>query len=234
MSQLVTAQLAAPQRTRVAPLVRGEDEAGGVARSAVRDFEHLLELCGGVPYAFPTAANRVAAVVSRSRRRRRRLRCRGRRSCCRQQCLRLAELGSLSCSSLPRLTSSPLLFVAAPGAGSAEPIRRCRRRRSSTPAARGPWRTARWCRLHASSSPPRGAGRAARARSRCTARAQVWARTPTRCCSSSGASLSARSCSWAPRTRTCCAAARRGRTGASCSTAAAARTSRPRCPCATT
>jgi hypothetical protein len=160
MSQLVaSAQQAAPQRTRVAPLVRGEEEAGGVARSAVRDFEHLVELCGGVPYAFPTAANRVAAVVSLCRRRR--LRCRRRRSCCRQQCLRLAELGSLSCSFLLRLTSSPLLFVAASGAGSAEPIRRCRRRRSSTPAARGPWRTACWCRLHASSSPPRGAGRGA-------------------------------------------------------------------------
>ena len=63
--------LAAPRHTRVAPLVRGEAAgeaaggAGGVARSAVRDFEHLLSLCGGVPYAFPTAANRVAAVVSR-------------------------------------------------------------------------------------------------------------------------------------------------------------------------
>ena len=57
--------LAAPRHTRVAPLVRGEAGAGGVARSAVRDFEHLLSLCGGVPYAFPTAANRVAAVVSR-------------------------------------------------------------------------------------------------------------------------------------------------------------------------
>jgi hypothetical protein len=59
--------LAAPRRTRVAPLVRGEAGAWGVARSAVRDFEHLLSLCGDVPYAFPTAANRVAAVVSRRR-----------------------------------------------------------------------------------------------------------------------------------------------------------------------